>query len=686
MTRGVEVLAPVGGKEQLKAALNAGADAVYFGTPDFNARRNAENFSAADFSAAVAACHVRGVKAYVTLNTLVTDAELPALTETLALIADSGADAVIVQDLGVAALVKKCCPSLPLHASTQMAAHNVSGAKLLGKLGFRRIVLARELSLREIGAVAAAVDCEIEVFVHGAQCMSASGLCYLSSALGGRSGNRGLCAQPCRLNFRAGAREYALSLRDMSLLPHLEALKNAGVDSFKIEGRMKRPEYVAAAVDAVKKTLNGAPADTEALRRVFSRSGFTDGYLTGKRTLSMFGVRGKEDVTAAAGVLPSLQELYKDEYKRAALTMALTVQPGVPAKLTVSDGAHTVTAEGAAPEAARTRALDAEACEKSLCKLGGTPYFCSDVNCTLAPDLMLPAAALNALRRDAIKKLDALRAGKPHAFTPPDKTWLSPENTDPAAAAGTKKRLWLRFERAEQIPDNVRAGRIILPAAALSRRPDLIRTYEGRLTAEIPVLVYPAKEGETLEQLKALQKQGLKTALCENIGAIALARQAGLVPIGGAHLNITNRLALREYLSLGLAAATLSFELHFSNIAGLRREGRTGFIAYGHLPLMRFRACPMQGETGCGACSGRRTLTDRRGEAFPVLCGGRQFSTLLNPVPLYTGNMKLPAADFCTLYFTVEDKKACADVIAAFLERKNPAFRKTAGQYDKKLL
>lgn len=688
MTQGVEILAPVGGAEQLRAALNTGADAVYFGAADFNARRNAENFSAEDFTAAVARCHARDVKVYVTLNTLVTDAELPALTNTLRLIADSGADAVIVQDLGVAALVRRCCPTLRLHASTQMAVHNVSGAKQLEKMGFSRIVTARELSLREIAAVASAVDCEIEVFVHGAQCMSASGLCYLSSSLGGRSGNRGLCAQPCRLNFKAGEREYALSLKDMSLLAHLDALKAAGVASFKIEGRMKRPEYVAAAVDAVKKTLNGKAADTDALRRVFSRSGFTDGYLQGRRTLEMFGVRGKEDVTAAAGVLPGLQALYKDEYKRAAITMRLQLSMGTPSTLTVSDGKHTVTAHGDKPELARTRALDRALCERSLLKLGGTPYTCEQVDCVLSPELTLSASALNALRRNALSMLDSLRAGQPHDFTPPPAAWIAPDGGGPRKkeTAPRKKQLWLRFRSADQLPANVRAARLILPLEEIFAAPHLLQTHGDKLTAELPVLIYPAMEEKTMETLRQLRAQGLKTVLCENIGAVRMAKEAGLTPIGGAHLNITNRLALLSYESLGVAANTLSFELHFKDINALRGRGKTGFLAYGHMPLMRFRACPMQGINGCGDCGGARTLTDRRGEGFPVLCSGRQFSTLYNPVPLYTGNMKLPEADFCTLYFTVEDKKTCAAVLAAFLEHKNPDFRKTAGQYDKKLL
>lgn len=675
-----EILAPAGGEQQLIAALRCGADAVYFGTPDFNARRGAENFSADGFRAAVRDCHIRDAKAYITLNTLVTDAELPALKETLRLVADAGADAVIVQDLAVYTLARRCCPGLALHASTQMAAHNISGARQLEAMGFSRIVLARELSLAEIRRIAEAVSCEIEVFVHGAHCMSASGLCYLSAVFGGRSGNRGLCAQPCRLNFKAGNRENALSLKDMSLISHLAALADAGVDSFKIEGRMKRPEYVAAAVTAVKNTRDGQPADMETLRRVFSRSGFTDGYLTGRRNLSMFGVRSKEDVTAAAGVFPRLQALYKDEPGRVPVSMRFFAAPDEPCRLTVSDGAHEVSVAGPVPEAARTRAMDAALCERSLLKLGGTPYTCEAAACDVAPGLMLPAAALNALRREAMEKLSDLRAGEPTPFTD------EPEPKRIARSSGGAGGMRLRFETAAQIPETIRAERVILPLAEIERDPTLISRFGARLAAEIPVLLYPADEARTLAALRARKEQGLVFAVCENIGAVSLAKQAGLTPTGGAHLNITNALALRAYEALGVLDCTLSFELHFAQIAALRGEGKTGALVYGRLPLMRFRACPMQGESGCGNCAGSRALTDRRGEAFPVLCSGKRFSTLYNPVPLYVGDRALPDTDFYTLYFTTETAAQCADVIAAFTARAKPAFRRTAGLTDKKLL
>ena len=674
-----EILAPAGGEEQLAAALRCGADAVYFGAPAFNARRNAANFEPEAFVRAVRACHIRGVKAYITLNTLVRDPEFPALEETVRLIAESGADAVIVQDLGVAAAVRAMCPALALHASTQTAVHNLAGVRELAALGFRRAVLARELTLREIETVAAGTDLELEVFVHGAHCMSVSGLCYTSSVFGGRSGNRGLCAQPCRLNFQAEGREYALSLKDMSLLSHLGELAAAGVSSFKIEGRMKRPEYVAATVDAARRARAGEPYDADTLRRVFSRGGFTDGYLTGRRDLSMFGRREKDDVTAAAPVLGRLRELYRKEPGAVPVTMAFSAAPGAPASLTVSDGAHAVRVTGETPEPALTRELTAEQVGRALGKLGGTPYVCAACTAACTPGLMLSAAALNALRRAGVEALDAARAGRAHAAGPaPGLPAGSPAPSVPA--------LRLRFETAAQLCRTEAAERIILPLRELRRDPAPIARFGGRLAAELPVLVWPGEETGLLAALRELRAAGLGFAVCENIGAIGLAREAGLTPLGGAHLNVSNRAALAAYEARGCTDITLSFELPFCEIETLRGQGKTGFIAYGRLPLMRFRACPARGEKGCGACAGRRELRDRFGAAFPLLCEERRYSTLLNPVPLDTGGARLPRADFCTLYFTVETREACAGAVEAFRAGRALPGKKTLGLYNKELL
>ena len=294
-----EILAPAGNEEQLRASVFAGADAVYLGASGFNARRRAGNFGDDALREAIAFCHERGVRVYVTVNILISDGELEELISLARLLNDAGADGVILQDLAAAAVFRRCCPQMRLHASTQMTIHNAAGMRALRELGFSRAVPARELELCELSALSGAAGLEVESFVHGALCMSVSGCCYISSMLGGRSGNRGLCAQACRLNFKARGREYALSLKDMSYIDRIGELSDAGVCSLKIEGRMKRPEYAAAAVNACVQARAGEPYDLRNLQDVFSRSGFTDGYLDGRRDLSMFGYRRYEDVTAA---------------------------------------------------------------------------------------------------------------------------------------------------------------------------------------------------------------------------------------------------------------------------------------------------------------------------------------------------------------------------------------------------
>ncbi|MCR4894983.1 MAG: U32 family peptidase [Eubacteriales bacterium] len=408
-----EILSPVGGEEQLIAAVRSGADAVYFGTKALNARRNASNFGDEDLERSVRYCHERGVKVYITLNTLVCDDELDMLKNELVKVARAGADAVIVQDLACAEFAKNICPRLSLHASTQMAVHNAEGLKALKKMGFSRAVVARELSLGEIRSLREQVpDMELEVFVHGALCMSVSGACYMSSMIGGRSGNRGLCAQPCRLDFKTSERDYALSLKDLCIIPHLRELEAIGVNSFKIEGRMKRPEYVAAATDACVKALRGEQPDLGVLRDVFSRGGFTEGYYTGKRNALMFGHRTKEDVEASSSVIKSLRSLYSRERSSLPADMCYVLGEGVNT-LTVTCGEKSVTVTGEAPVHDSEHGIRQEDVIKQLSKTGNTPFRPGLMEAKVGKDLRVSFSAINSMRRQALDELSALVARLP---------------------------------------------------------------------------------------------------------------------------------------------------------------------------------------------------------------------------------------------------------------------------------
>ncbi len=672
-----EILAPVGGKESLIAAVRAGADAVYFGAKGFNARRNAENFDS--LAEAVGYCHARGVKVYVTLNILLLDGEKEAFYETLREVAESGADGVIVQDLAVAAAVRECCPSLPLHASTQLSVHNAAGAKELEKLGFRRVVLARELSLGEIRAIAAETNLQLEVFVHGALCMSVSGMCYLSSILGGRSGNRGLCAQPCRLDFKNPlGRHYALSLRDLSAVEFTDDLIAAGVASFKIEGRMKRPEYVAAATAAFREKLSGGAPDLSELAAVFSRSGFTCGYLKSERDARMFGVRTKEDVAASAGSLKKMAAIYRSERKSVSVSMRLALS-GEQARLTVSDGENEIEEIASGAETALKSPLSAQRAEEQLAKTGDTPFFLKEFTFENPEDLTLPVSALNALRRSALERLLAIReTPKKHAYYPPKE-----EKTLPHRRKKTPAALWVRLECADQLGDFPNAEKIILPISELAKHPELL----GENTVgEIPPLLFGKAEETALSQLLRLRELGLRETYCENIGAFYLSEKAGLLPRAGALLNITNQASLAQYEALGAISATLSFELRLRAAEEIGGTAARGILAYGLLPLMHMRSCPLRGEKGCGACRGGGALTDRMGISFPVLCRGREYSVLLNSVPLYIGDEDLSAFDYALLSFTNEPKTRCEEIYRCFLRGEKPASARTRGLYFRELL
>lgn len=676
-----EILAPVGGKDQLIAAIRSGADAVYLGARNFNARRNADNFEGAELSQIVSYCHARNVKVHVTLNTLVMDSEINELLKEIQTIAESGADAVIVQDLAVAKIVRETCPNLAMHASTQMTIHNLSGVEIAKQLGFKRVVLSRELSYEEIRDIALHTDLELEVFVHGALCMCMSGMCYLSSILGGRSGNRGLCAQPCRLDFRVGEKDHALSLKDMSHIEHLSELAALGVCSFKIEGRMKRPEYVAAAVTACKTALNGNTPDLETLRAVFSRQGFTDGYFTGKRTADMFGFRSHDDVLAGEKVFKNLANYYKNECPKVPLSMELTISETAPARLTVSDGINEVTVFGAPCQKAEKTPTDFSLANRYLSKTGGTPFYLEQLRFSSDGNLILTASEINEMRRSALSELLKRRSDAapgtflPFSFPPIERQYAS-----------VKPSLRVRAEKWEQISDLTDADAVLLPLREIEKHPKSLSQLGDRLFAELPVLFFRKEESALIERLSSLKKQGLKHVVCENIGAIKIAKDLSFIIHGGHGLNILNSLSLAEYERLGLLDTTVSFELNAEKIKFLNKTMSRGVLGYGHLPLMRVRTCPLKKISGCGNCPGSALIKDRLGKDFPYLCFEKEFGTLLNSVPLWIADKEISGIDFMTLYFTIEPPKRCREVYERFKKGLPADVEKTNGLYFRELL
>lgn len=661
-----EILAPAGSMESLIAGVRCGANAVYLGGQTFNARRNAGNFDAGQMQEAVAYCHQRNVRVYLTMNILTSDDEIPSALAAAQTALDAGIDAFIVQDLGLARVLRTAYPSVRLHASTQCAVLSPAGFRRLESMGFCRAVLPREMTALEIEEVRRHTGMELELFVHGALCMCVSGQCYLSSVLGGRSGNRGLCAQPCRLPFSANAdKSCDLSLKDLSLLSHLKEIEALGVVSLKIEGRMKRPEYVAAAVTAVKKAMDGSleTEDQALLRSVFSRSGFTDGYFTGRRGSAMFGVRSKADVTAAAGALKSLARLYDKEKPLVLVDFDFVCKAGEPAVLTASAGGRTTTVYGAVPEPARQHGLTAQQICSRLEKLGGTQYSAGRVQACTEEGLMLSAAAINAMRRQAVEQLNAVPAEKVCA--------------QPAAVVLPKEKnavpyYTARFADAGQIPAGHPFRRVFLP---LHCRPEVFA--ETGAGVEIPRGIF-GLEDKIRKKLSILKKTGVRYALCGSLSACALAEEAGLEVFGDFGLNVfnSNTAALVDH-------PIVSFELRLEAVNRIHAPD-TGCLVYGRLPLMLTRNCPIQAHIGCAACKKQGVLTDRKGYAFPVSCSPYSCTELLNSVPLYMGDrMQAVKTDFAHFYFSVEPADEVRHILTLFEHGEKPDFPYTRGLYER---
>lgn len=671
-----EILAPVGSAAMLEAAVRSGADAVYLGAGDFNARRNAENFDMPALQQAAAYCRVRGVKVYLTLNTALRDAELPAALECAKQAARAGVDAFIVTDLGLAQLLRDALPQIPLHASTQMTVHSPAALPQLKKLGFRRVVLSREMDRESIAAFCAAAKAagiETELFVHGALCMCMSGQCYFSALLGGRSGNRGLCAQPCRLPFAVpGGTGYDLSLKDLSLIDDLPELAAMGVDSFKIEGRMKRPEYVAAAVAVAKGKLQGQDVAVRQreLQQIFSRSGFTDGYFTGRLGRAMFGTRTKKDVQNTAAVYRELHELYRAERQAVPVTAAVSVSP-VAVQLTFSDGRHTVTVQGEGAEAAHTKPADHDTLYRTLSKLGGTPYVLTELQSEIGAGLAVSAAALGILRRRAVEQLTFARAQVPPV------TYRVPEFL--LAVPFTKSpRLLLQFMKAEAMPRALPPdATVILP----------VETDFSKVRVPQPLWAHLPRgilhnEAEISRHLQRAKQNGLQKVLCGTLAGMQLCLQNGMEPFADFSFNIYNRHALQTLRQLGAAGAVLSFENQLEILRGLAGEFPTAMLVYGHLPLMLTRNCPNRNGAGCAGCGGQARMTDRKGEAFLITCRNG-FSTVLNGLPLYMGDRQAETAfcDYHLLRFTVETPAQAAEVLRLYAAGEAFPGRYTRGLY-----
>ena len=667
-----EILAPAGSMETLRAALRAGANAVYIGGKRFSARSSATNFSLDEIEEAARLCHKYGAKLDLAVNTVISDGEAEDFCRYIKAAAKCGVDAFIVQDWGCAALIRRCVPDAVLHGSTQMSVHTAAGAAMLKKLGYARVVPARELDRVTISRICD-LGIETEIFVHGALCMSVSGQCYMSAMIGSRSANRGGCGQACRLPFSAvGNRDKAaLSLKDLSLLPYARELADMGVDSFKIEGRMKRPEYVASAVHELKAALDGEAPDMKLLRGVFSRDGFTDGYFTGKRQ-DMFGVREKDDVISAHELIPKIHELYRFEGKAYTADFHAVIKEGQPVVITAVCGDVSASAQGDVTEKALNRPTDCDTLTKQLSKLGDTVFSFGKLTADIDEGLIVPAGKLNELRRTVTEKLTELIIEKnTPKYTISD---FKPCLTAITPSERTKLPLRTYCRTPEQVSAAAELSEYVIVPENIISEEMLGGVDSCKIIAAPPRFI--TDEDVLRKRLEQLKAMGIDRLYCHTPDCIAMGKELGFKLHGSFTLNAFNSYSVKILSILGLEDCVFSVEATLEQIADIVPNMPLGAVVYGRLPLMLTRNCPIKNEVGCGKCT--KKLIDRTGRELPVVCT-RDYAEVLNADRLCMTDRldEIRNISFGVIYLSDET----AEEVRSALSGRKPQGNTTRGLY-----
>lgn len=662
----MELLAPAGNMECLKTAVKYGADAVYFAGKQFGARSFADNFSEEELREAVSYCRLRGVKTYVTVNTMTLDREYGELDSMIALLADAGVDGVIVQDMGVLRRIRQICPDLSIHASTQMTVHNLDGVRELEKLGVKRVVLARELSAEEIGYIARNCAAELEVFVHGAMCMSYSGQCLMSSVLGGRSGNRGKCAQPCRQPYqdKQGNEKFFLSLKDMCLMRHLKTLEEMGVASLKIEGRMKGPAYVAEVVAAYRRCIdeNRQPTGEEETRlnRVFYRGGLTDGYWKNHKGKEMFAFDKPDNPYAKGGEM----EMPNAEERQTKATCKVWLNEGERPRLFLKAMGKQIEVVGEEPlQRAEKNPATKDGVVGQISKTGGTAFVFSPIELEIAGSPFAPVKMLNQLRRDGIAKLEEaiLEGAKKPLVSLPQESFLNQKQEMQLTAS---VRTAAQFDAIREFP----FAYIDVPLSLLIKAPEKYLPEQERVVVSPPAIVTDDGQKEVWGQLTQLSKMGFTHLRAENIHC--LSQKENWTLHGGHRLNVASSSAVRQWEEMGLSTLCLSAELNLAQVRDIQKSIPLELLIYGHLPLMITENCVLKNQNFC-TCNGTGTLTDRKGTAFPVIKDDDVCrSVILNSVPLFVADKLLDVTKTGVAYgrlcFTVESPEQCQKIATQY--------------------
>lgn len=655
-----ELLAPAGSFKALEAAIEGGADAVYFGGEAFGARAFAKNFTRDEIEAAAKLCRAYSVKSYITLNTLIFDREMQNVLEYAAFLENAGIDALIIADMGAAKLIKKYIPTMKLHASTQFSGHNADAARMLAAHGFERMVGARELSRDDLTALCKESPIEIETFIHGALCVCHSGQCLLSSVIGGRSGNRGMCAQPCRLPDKSG--KYPLSLKDLSMASRIPELLSTGAASLKIEGRMKSPEYVLGVTKIYRRLLderrNATKDEINELEEIFSRGGFTTGYFDKKINISMLGTRSEDAKQKSRELAP-----FEKITKKLPITIHASLKKNLPFEITVCGEKGSVSEEGAIPEIAVNAPLSKEALEKNLTKLGATAYVCEKCDIDLDEGLILRVSEINALRRTVTEKYAAI--GEREHITPSAFAY---------SAKGTPKsntdRCTALLMRAKNLPENDSFydyfDTVFLPLA------EFLKSSSTRVKGvALPSVVFESEKEKIKKDVAAAKEKGATDILCGNYGHLDIAKGSGMRIHGDFRLNITNAASSEFAEEMGFESLILSPELTMAQLKDI--GGNVSNIVYGRLPVMLLEKCFAKEVSGCDACDNDRAkLIDRTGAAFPVLREEPHRNILFNSVPTYSAD-RIPNGGRHFI-FTTENEREMLGVIEAYKKRLPPKY------------
>lgn len=651
----MELLSPAGSYDALIAAVQNGADAVYLGMKSFGARAFAKNFDELELENAVRYAHERGVKLYVTLNTLVNDAQMDEFCSNVRECARCGVDALIVADIGAAEVIKTVCPKMPLHASTQMTAHSAGDVEYLINMGFSRVVLSRELSQREIKNIYEKTHAELEVFVHGALCICFSGRCLLSSFIGGRSGNKGCCAQPCRQRYSISATEgYFLSPRDLCLLARIKELRDAGAASLKIEGRMKSAQYVAVVTSMYRNYIDSPRkaerADIERLKRVFVRGdSFTEGFFVGTPTRKMMNtVLSNDDINLRVdkAILKEGEQTYRNgvETRKIDITAQCCVKRNEKAYLSFSDGKNTARVYGERPQEAINIPLTESALIDRLSKLGGSAFNLTYCDVHVDDGVMMAAKDINALRRDCAAELMRLRAR------------VEPRECFdmPVLGSGCGKR---GFYIAAQV-----SSEKLMEAASAADRIYVTWDLARRLkSVDTVVLPYIVTDTEAFKEELSLIK--CRAAVASTYSTLIAAKEAGLHVTADFSLNIYNAFAAN---AINADAVTLSCEKTLSEADFIARHTHKPCeaIAYGYLPLMVTRARL----TERGAA-----LKDKTGAIFH-LASADEINILYNSRPLFMADkvrsLRESALSGIRLIFTAESPERVRDIIDMYKEKR----------------